>query len=214
MTSRTCLGALLATVLSGTGIALAVAGCGPAAPPIVVTGPFTAEHEAAFENGVDYIDDPTILEGSWLRTWENDVDRRVQLADAVALVTITTLRQDVDLDRHETYRLIAHVDRERHGDLPDEVTFVVRYDQAGFGTVRGNEERILNQRFVAFIKWVDQDGQIVARWHLAPASERVVRRVNTLIERVHTPDEERRRVIVRESGSEGTSGDEDDEEQP
>jgi len=207
MTSRSAHHALLG--LFGTA-ACALAACGPAAQPIVVTGPFTAEHETAFENGVDYVADPTILEGSWLRSWEEDIDRRVQLSDAIAFVTITTLRQDVDLDRHETYRLVAHVDRQRHGTVPEELSFVVRQGQPGFGTVQGNDARILNQRFVAFIKWVDDDGQIVARWHLSPAAERVVRRVNSIVERVHTAPEERRRVIVRESGSE-SSGDESEE---
>lgn len=197
-------------LLRAAALFAAIAGCGGGPAPIVVTSPFTDEHETAFENGIDYIEDPTILEGSWLSSWEDDIDRRVQLSDAVALVTVTTLRQDVDLDRHETYRLITRVDRERHGELPDEVTFVVRHDQAGFGTVHGNDARILNQRFVAFVKWAEEEGQIVPRWHLSPATERVVRRVNTLVERIHTPHEDRRRVIVRESGS--TSGGEDDEE--
>lgn len=200
MTSRSALTALVGLI--GT----VLAACGPAAPPIVVTGPFTADHEAAFENGIDYIADPTILEGSWLRSWEEDIERRVQLSDAVAFVTVTTVRQDVDLDRHETLRLVARVDRERHGAVPDEISFVVRQGQPGFGTVTGNDARILNQRFVAFVKWAEEGGQVVARWHLSPASERVVRRVNTIVERVHTAPEERRTIIVRESGSEGSGG--------
>ena len=206
MSTRSALHALVGLI--GTVLTLA---CGPAAQPIVVTGPFTAEHETAFENGIDYIADPTILEGSWLRSWEDDIDRRVHLSDAIAFVTITTLRQDVDLDRHETFRLIARVDRERHGTLPDEISFVVRQGQPGFGTVTGNDARILNQRFVAFVKWAEEDGQIVGRWHLSPASERVVRRVNTIVERVHTAPEERRTIIVRESEA-GSSGESEDEE--
>jgi hypothetical protein len=201
MTSRT-----LPALVGLIGTVLTLAACGPGAQPIVVTGPFTAEHETAFENGVDYIADPTILEGPWLTSWEEDVDRRVQLSDAIAFVTVTTIRQDVDLDRHETLRLVARVDRERHGSVPDELSFVVRQGQPGFGTVTGNDGRILNQRFVAFIKWAEESGQVVARWHLSPASERVVRRVNTIVERVHTAPDERRTIIVRESGSESSGG--------
>jgi hypothetical protein len=189
------------------------AGCGgPAVQAIRVTSPFTEEHETAFENGVDYIDDPSILEGSWLHSWEDDIDRRVSLADAVVFVTITTFREDVDLERRKTYRLVARVDRRRHGEVPDEIVLVVRQGEIGFGTVDENHGRLLNQRFVAFLKWVDDGGQVVARWHLSPAAERVVRRVNTLVERRHTPTEERRRVIVREHAA--PSDDDEDFEEP
>lgn len=191
-----------------------IAGCGgTSAPQRTVTGPFSAEHAAVFENGVDYIADPTRIDGSWLREWEQEIDARVSLADAIGLVTITTLRTDVDLDRRETLRLVAHVDRERHGDLPDELTLVVRPGQPGYSTVHGNDRRILDQRFVLFVKWAEEDGTIVPRWHLSPAAERVVRRVNTLVERRHTPVGERRRVIVREHDVEGGGADdgEDDE---
>jgi hypothetical protein len=176
-------------------------GCGAAfSQDIRVSGPFTEEHAIAFENGVDTISDPTILQGAWLRSWEEDLDRRVSLADAIALVTITTVRQDLDLDRRETYRLVARVDERRHGPVPDEVTLVVRQGEPGFDTVRGHERRLLNQRFVAFLKWVEDQGRVVARWHLSPGAEGVVRRVNRLLER-RLPPAERRRVIVVDDGS-------------
>jgi hypothetical protein len=200
--------ALLAVALA------AVAGCGSAPPTIQVTGPFTEDHGLAFENGLDLIENPTSLEGTWLRDWEEDIDRRVSLSDAIALVQITTLRTDVDLDRRETFRLVARVERERHGDLADEVTLVTRQSDPGYTSVRGNGDRILNQRFVLFLKWAEEDGQIVARWHLSPAADRVVRRVNSLVERRHTPTEERRRVIVHEHEveSDGTSSDDEEDD--
>jgi hypothetical protein len=192
-------------------VALLVAGaCGGSAQQIRVTSPFTEEHATAFENGVDYIDNPTVLQGSWRASWEDDIDRRVSLADAIALVTVTTLRHDVDLDRRETYRLIAHVDQRRYGVSPDEVALTVRQGDAGFDTVRGNEGRLLNQRFVAFLKWVEEEGRVVARWHLSPASERVVRRVGSLLDR-RLPSGERRRVIVRGQGGGAYEEDRDDD---
>lgn len=201
----------LLLALAGVILIAGASGCGgPGTPEIVVTGPFTDEHAVAFDNAVDYFADPSQLEGGWRRDWEEDVDRRVSLADAIGVVEVTTVRTDVDLDRRETYRLLSRVIRERHGDLPDELTLTVRQSDPGYGTVHGNDARILNQRFIAFVKWADEDGRVVPRWHLSPASDAVIRRVNTLIERRHTPAAERRRVIIREHAVEGAGGEDDE----
>jgi hypothetical protein len=191
----------------GVGLSLvaatALSACGSSAPRVVVT-PMTAAQEVIFENGVDFIDDPTLLEGSWLETWEQEIDARVAGSDVVAYVRITTLRTDTDLERRETHRLVAHVDSLRHGIAGDDLELVARQGEVGFPTVHGNEARILNQRFVAFVKYTQADpgAPLVARWHLSPASERVVRRVNSLIEARRAPTEDRRRVIVHDQPSE------------
>jgi hypothetical protein len=161
----------------------------------------TQAQSTVFENGVDFIDDPTLLEGSWLETWEQEVDLRVRSSDVIAYVRITTMRTDTDLERHETHRLIAHIDSLRHGEAAgEEIELVVREGEAGFDTVHEQDRRILNQRFVAFVKWTQEtpEDPIVARWHLSPASERVVRRVNTLVESRRAPSEDRRRVIIHD----------------
>jgi hypothetical protein len=178
--------------------------CGASAPRIVVT-PMSQAQGVVFENGVDYIDDPTLLEGSWLETWEQEIDLRVRSSDVIAYVRITTMRTDTDLERHETHRLIAHIDSLRHGEAGgEELELVVRQGDAGFDTVHEQDRRILNQRCVAFVKWTQDgpDAPIVARWHLSPASERVVRRVNTLVEARRSPDEDRRRVIIHDQPAE------------
>ena len=141
--------------------------------PEVAARPFLEEHEAMFENGIDMVRDPEALDGGWLGTWQSELDDRVTHADAVALVTVRTLRTDVDLDRNETYRLIVSVDREYLGELPDEVALTVDQTQRGYGTVRNNERRLLDQRFLAFIKWQDTERGPRPRWHLSPATEPV-----------------------------------------
>ncbi len=184
-------------------VALSVCACGSAPTRVSVT-PMTPAHEVAFDNGVDLIADPSILEGSWLEDWEREIDERVRLSDAVALVRVTTVRHDTDLEQHDTYRLFVEVERVRHGAVAaNELSLSVESRAAGFATVRDNESRILNQRFVGFLKWVQDPsgGPIAARWHLSPASERVVRRVNSLVEESHSDEDSRRRVIVREQSN-------------
>ncbi len=195
------------TTLARWSLAMAVltllASCGSSAPRIVVR-PLTDAEGVVFENGIDYIDDPTLLEGSWLETWEREIDLRVRSADVVAYVRITTMRTDTDLERRETHRLVAHIDSLRHGEPGvEDLELVVREDDPGFGTVHNQDGRILNQRFAAFVRWTQPtaDGPIVARWHLAPASERIVRRVNSLIEAQRAPDEDRRRIIIHDQES-------------
>lgn len=177
-----------------------VASCGASAPRIVAT-PMTEAEVVVFENGVDYIDDPTLLEGNWLETWDREIELRVRSADVVAYVRITTMRTDTDLEHRNTHRLIAHLDSVRFGEPgTEDIELVVREDDPGFDTVHEQDRRILNQRFVAFVRWSQSsaDAPIVARWHLAPASERIVRRVNSLVDLRRAPTEDRRRIIVHD----------------
>lgn len=183
--------------------------------------PFTTQHEPYFENGVDMVRDPEALGGSWLGTWEEELDRRVSLADVVALVTIRTLRDDIgasardygevptleeaDQARRRTYRLIAHPDRVWLGEeqvAEQDIVLSVREGEGGFGTVENNERRLLDEQFIAFIKWEEDDatGDYEARWHLSPATEAVATRVRRVLEQRRDVDTEadgtRRRVII------------------
>jgi hypothetical protein len=178
------------------------AGCGSSAPQIVVS-PMTPEAEASFENGVDFIDDPSLLEGSWLDNWESDIEHRVTLADAIAVVTVTTVRRDTDLEHHDTYHLAISVESTRLGNLSSDVLLTSREGQTGFGTLVGNDERLLSppadhpDHFVLFVRWAHDDaGVTIARWHLSPAGPPVVQRVNSLIELRRTSSEDRRRIVV------------------
>ena len=199
-------------------LSTAFAGCGSSTPQVVVS-PMTPEAEVAFENGVDFIDDPSLLEGSWLDNWESDIEHRVTLADVIAIVRITTVRRDTDLERHDTYHLAVAIESVRLGTPADEVSLTARQGQTGFGTLVGNDERLLTppadhpNRFLLFLRWARSDGgATVARWHLSPAGAAVVQRANSLIEMRRTHGSDRRRITVHttteteESSSSGDSG--------
>lgn len=183
-------------------IALGI-GCGGTAEPARATTPFTADHAEIFEDGVDFIADPTSLEGRWREDWSRDLDRRVSESDLIAKVVIHTIHTDTDLDRVSTYRLVAEVTEELWGGAPEEeLQLTVREGEAGYGTLEGNDRRVLDQPFVAFIKWYDApDGTVRAHWHLAPSTEPVVTRVEYLIEnRLRAPEDRAdRRVIVHDN---------------
>jgi len=160
----------------------------------------TPEAELSFENGLDFIDDPSILEGNWLEDWERDIAQRVELCDAVLVVRITAVHQNVDLERNLSYRLVAHVETVRFGvGFEDEITFVSRQGEVGYHSVNGNQSRLLQQQFVAYVRFVESEtGEPIARWHLSPAGDRIVRRTNSLLDGRRS-GESRRRVIVHDS---------------
>jgi hypothetical protein len=190
----------------------ALFGCGSGPVHRTVT-PMTPEAELAFENGIDFIDDPTLLEGNWLEDWEQDIARRVELCDAVLVVRVISVHENVDLDRDLSYRLASHIETVRYGTgFQDEITLVSRTSDDGHPSVRENQARLLQQQFVAFVRFVEgEDGQVVPRWHLSPAADRVVRRVNSLLA-TRVPGD-RRRVIVRDSRDPSVSAGGDDEEE-
>lgn len=188
-------------VLSLALLCLAVApSCGGGAVRRTLT-PMTPEAEVAFENGVDFIDDPSLLEGSWLEEWETDISRRVDLCDAVLVVRVTAVQQNVDLDRDLSYRLVAHIENVRFGTgFDSEITLVSRQSEPGHTSVHENENRLLQNQFVAYLRFVEEDGAVIPRWHLSPAGDRIIRRTNSLLEGRRTGD--RRRVTaVHESAN-------------
>lgn len=189
--TRQTLALVLASGLAGTWLAA----CGGASAPVQpTTTPFMAAHEAVYENGVDMVRDPEGLGGAWLHSWEDELDQRVSHADIVALVTIRTFRTDIDLDRRETYRLIAHPERVYFGELTDDIQLTVAEGEAGYGTVGNNQRQILDQQFIAFIKWEERENADPrARWHLSMASDQIATRVRSLLSR-------RRDVTVTEDG--------------
>jgi len=190
-----------ATLLVCIGLA---AGCGGSYEPAVVTSPFTEEQAQVFEDGLDYVNDPTALEGRWREDWSRELQSRVSWADFIGVIHIQTLRTDTTPDHEVTYRLIGTVERSLLGEPPaEEVSLVVREGGAGFESVRNNERRVLNQNFVAFIKWYQGDNEeILPHWHLSPGTEPVLDRTQWLIRHRRAEDsdtdEDDRRVIVVE----------------
>ena len=169
--------------------------CGGSSEDVVQGAPLTAEEQVFFENGVDFVADPEALEGQWRQDWSTELDQRIRRSDVVAYVKVSTLRTDVDLDRRTTFRLFVDEERELLGEVPAELMLRSKEGDRGYGTLRNNEQRLLNGRFVLFLKWELPEGasELVPRWHLSPNVEAVAQRVEYLLER-------RREVQVRERG--------------
>lgn len=176
-----------------------IAACATASPNSVPTTgtPMSAEDRVLFDDGVDFVGDPGVLEGRWRDDWSSELDARVTGADVVAYVQVRALRTDLDLERRTTYRLLIDEVDTIVGELPEELALASVEGDGGYITIEGNEDRILEQELVLFLKWEQEapGAQVRARWHLSPHTEAVTARVEYLAERrrgVSRPQPERR----------------------
>jgi len=152
------------------------AGCGGSSGFMRVTSPMTAADEVRFDNGVEMVGDIEGLSGAWRDTWNEEMDERIGRADLIAVVAVRTVHQDTDLERRNSYRLVADVEEVLRGDGSGTLQLSSRQGDRGFVTVGDAERRILGGRFVAFVKWAQpggEDAPVIARWHLAPETESV-----------------------------------------
>jgi hypothetical protein len=179
--------------------AFAIAACGGSAATNASTLPkFTEADAAYFDDGVDLVRDPQGVGGLWQAEWERELGERVARAEFVVVAFVHTLRTDVDLDRRTHYRLVAQVERALSGTAPDgDLTLVSREDAPGYVTVQSHHENVLEQKFVVFARrYRDAVGVPVLHWHLAPASEAVLRQVQARLE-ASSPTFREVRVIER-----------------
>jgi len=180
----------------------ALSACGGGPPPTPTGAPFAADDRRLFDDGVDFVADPEALEGRWRQEWSDDLQGRIGAADVVANVTVTTLRTDEDPSRRTTYRLIVSMGHALLGRLPsEELTLTSTEDEAGFRTVAGNDHRLLQQPFVAFLKWerATPEATPIPHFHLSPATDPVSQRVAYLLERRRGVEREHGRVIVHQN---------------
>jgi hypothetical protein len=118
---------------------------------------------------------PVIVEGEWSGAFEQRVGR----ADLIAVVRVDSLSSDL-VKRRSSYRLTVRVKNRLKGSSSKEIVLRVRDDEAGYETVRVNEDRLLHDPFVAFVKWEadPESPELIAHWHLSPDSEAVREKID------------------------------------
>lgn len=160
-------------------------GCGGGPVQMRTSSEFTDLHAEFFEDGVDYVANPDVLEGRWREEWQREIEKRLEYSDFIGVVTVITLRTDIDPGRKTSFRLMTTVDKRLLGEAPKGgLTLLVRDGQPGYETVAGNQRRILDESFVAFIKWYEDENELIsAHWHLSPASDVILDRIRELISR-------------------------------
>lgn len=144
-----------------------------------------------FDNAVDLVEAPVIVEGEWTGAFE----RRVGRADLIAVVRVGSLSSDF-VSRRSSYRLTVKVKNRLKGSSSKELLLRVGDDEPGYETVRVNEDRLLEGAFVVFLKWAANPESLepIGRWHLSPDSDAVREKIDYFLR--HPMKDERTEVEV------------------
>jgi hypothetical protein len=173
----------------------AVVACGGASAVNVT--PTTPEQRRVLDHGVDFVEDPEVLEGQWRQDWSRELELRISAADIVAIVDVLSIQTSRIPDQGNAIRV--HVRRQRAllpSDPPEEFDLVVPEGEGGYNLVYRNQPRLLRGQHVLFAKWYRDDQQALQlHWHLSPATDPVVRRVEYLVDRRRNAPTETRRVV-------------------
>ena len=134
------------------------------------TTDFQASDASLFDNAVDLVEAPVIVEGEWSGAFE----RRVGRADLIVAVRVESLSSDL-VKRRSAYRIAVRVEAWLKGSSSKEIVLRVRDDEPGYQSIRVNEDRILHDPFVAFLKWEagSESPKLTPHWHLSPDSDAV-----------------------------------------
>lgn len=139
-----------------------------------VTSPFSPEDEALFDGSVEFVEDPAKLSGRWRDDWEREIGARAARADVVFVGVLKTARQGGDSKGRAFVDLGFEVEKTLKGKIDASVDLRSRADHPGHRTLGRAGDRVLGGRFVAFVKWIEEDGVVRGRFHLAHASDIVL----------------------------------------
>jgi hypothetical protein len=146
----------------------------------VPTSAFRASDASLFDHAVDRVRAPVTVDGELSAAFE----RRVVRSDFIAIVRVASISSDW-VRRRSAYRLAMKVKERLKGSWPKELVLIVHDDQPGYESVKSNEDRLLRDSFVAFLKWENQagDSERIAHWHLSPDSDAVREQIDYLLGR-------------------------------
>ena len=141
---------------------------------------FRPSDAALFDNAVDLVEGPVIVEGEWSGAFEQRVGR----ADLIAVVRVDSLSSDL-VKRRSAYRLTVSVEEYIVGSSAKELVLLVRDDESGYRSVRINEDWLLRNSCVVFIKWEadSESPELTTHWHISPDSPAVRSKIDFFLRR-------------------------------
>lgn len=137
--------------------------------------PWDPNEEPFFDDGIDLVEDPSSISGTWAYEHEKNLDARIQLADLIAEVEIMSVQTISDMDEETARRIDVTVENLLYGKSPDrqKVSLFSSRESRGYELILRYERR-LTGRFILFVRWfVDDKNNVVNHFHLSPASSQM-----------------------------------------
>ncbi|QQR89044.1 MAG: hypothetical protein IPJ88_12570 [Myxococcales bacterium] len=150
-------------------------------PEIRASSVFSEQDALSFDGGVDWVADPTLLEGEWYEQWYKELKERVSAADLIVKVTIRVIRSDTDLDGNQPFHLYASPSTTYKGQWSNgDLYFSSDPTLRGYNSIRSGKDNVLKKEFIAFVKWQNSDNRTVARFHLSQSSAKLLATVEEI----------------------------------
>lgn len=146
--------------------------------------PWEPELAQFFDDAADFIEDPGDLQGAWSTDYARELQGRVDEADLICRVEVRTINEDISVDGHRRKHLLMQISSVLHGEAPSDNRLHVSVGEgsSGFDTIDRSERRLIGNHFVAFIRWYEDDDDVVrAHWHLSPATRPLIAMVRRAI---------------------------------
>ncbi|MFO0602037.1 MAG: hypothetical protein U0324_02630 [Polyangiales bacterium] len=163
-----------------------------------VSGPFSPELAALFDDSVDYVENVEELGGRVASDWRRQIDGCARGADVIAVVRVETITSGSESTSSASYRLTTVASRDPlKGTLPADrrTDLMTSQGEVGYNTVRAGSSRIQAREWLMFVRWYDDaDGQVRPHWHLTPATEQALQRARDAIGYVD-PNAPREQVV-------------------
>ena len=149
--------------------------------------PWRPEESPFFDDGVDLVKDLSSLSGEWAYRHKNWLEGRIQLADVVAIVEITSVQTKTDVDGREVKRIDVLVLESLYGTPANNPLSLESQEDAPGHELILRYERHLAGEFILFGRWFKEENpkdpgqEIGHHFHLSKVSEVMIAEVKRRI---------------------------------
>ncbi|MBN2343973.1 MAG: hypothetical protein JXX29_11965 [Deltaproteobacteria bacterium] len=140
----------------------------------VVGKPFQPTEERFFDDGMDVIADSSSLSGQFGFETREDLDARSNLADVVALVTVSTVQTN-EMASGAERRIEVTIERVLYGEGFSAASYQLRSGSSSLGyTLLERHESALTGQMLLFLRTFPESEGADHHFHLSPASATVL----------------------------------------
>ena len=169
------------TGLALLGVVLSTIGC--AGRTFDVGEPWNITETRFFDDGADLLDDPLKLTGRNRIDQKALIEGRASTADFIAVVDLLSIQTARDANGQVQKYLSARTIKNLYGRIPaDEFRLVSRPASSGYVLIERYEAG-LKGKFIVYVRWFKRPDQTLGHhFHLSPASDVLVRRVEEQVQ--------------------------------